>query len=99
MELRFRNTDLLRCYEEESRASRSWGPTVGLKYIQRVTVLRAVERFTDLFQIRSLQLHALKGNRKGQHAIIIHGRWRLIVTYDKDEKLLFVEEVSSHYGD
>lgn len=99
MEVCFRTAGLRRCYEDESRASRRWGTRVGRKYIRRVTVLRAAEKFIHLFQIRSLRLHALKGDREGQYAITIHARWRLILTYDEAEDALFLEEVTSHYGD
>lgn len=80
-------------------AARRWGSVVGRKYIQLTTVLMAAEKFTDLFQIRALRLHALKGDREGQYAITIHERWRLLLVYDEAEGTLFVEEVSRHYGD
>jgi len=72
---------------------------VGQKYIQRITVLMAAEKFADLFQIRALRLHDLEGDREGQYALSVHERWRLILTFDKAQETLFVEEVSKHYGD
>ena len=99
MEVRFRTTALQRCYEDERRASRRWGAVVGQRFIQRITILRAASSFGDLFQLRSLGLHALKGDREGQFSLTIHGRSRLTVTYDEDEDVLIVEEVTAHYGD
>jgi plasmid maintenance system killer protein len=99
MEITFRSIALRRFYENEVTAIRQWGPVVGRKYIQRVTVLMAAENFTDLFQIRALRLHALEGHREGQYAITVHERWRLILVYDEAKETLFVEEVSRHYGD
>lgn len=99
MDVGFRTTLLRRCYEDEAQAVRRWGSGAGRKYIQRVTTLMAVERFADLFQIKSLRLHALKGDREGQYTTTIDDRWRLIVFYDEANETLSVEEVSRHYGD
>ena len=99
MQVRFRTTLLRRCYEDVDRASRRWGPAVGRKYIQRITILLAAGKFTDLFEIKSLRLHPLKGDRQGQYAIALSGRWRLILTYDESEEAVSVEEVTTHYGD
>lgn len=99
MEVSFRTNALRRCYENENEAAQQWGSVVGRKYIRRIAELMAEERFTDLFQIRALRLHALKGDKEGQYAITIHERWRLILAYDEAEGTLFVEEVSRHYGD
>jgi proteic killer suppression protein len=99
MDVTFRTAVLRRCYEDEAMAIRRWGPTVGQKYIQRITVLMAAEKFTDLFQIRALRLHPLKGEREGQYAITIHEKWRLILAYDEAGETLSMEEVSNHYDD
>jgi len=99
MDVSFRTTTLRKCYENEAMATRRWGSVAGQKYIQRIAVLMAAEKFTDLFQIRALRLHALKGEREGQYTIAIDERWRLILAYDEAEETLFVEEVSRHYGD
>jgi plasmid maintenance system killer protein len=53
------------------------------------------ERFDDLFTATAL--HLLPGDRKGQHAMTLQGRWRLIVTVEGDT--VIVEEVTNHYGD
>lgn len=77
---------------------REWGLVVGRKYILRVKILGAAMEFNDLYAIRSLRLHELKGPRKGQHAVILHGRWRLVLVRLADDKVR-VEEVTKHYGD
>ena len=99
MDIAFRSAALRRCYENEVTATRQWGSVVGRKYIQRITVLMAAEKLTDLFQIRALRLHSLEGDREGQYAITVHERWRLILVYDEAKETLLVEEVSRHYGD
>ena len=54
----------------------------------------------DLYAIRALRLHPLTGRRKGQLAMTLTGRWRLIVTVGSDAMTVVrVEEVSKHYDD
>ena len=98
MEVEFASKSLRRCYETYTEAAREWGPTVGRKYIMRVNVLYAAKQFSELYSIRALRLHELKGERKGQYAITVHDRWRLLLTRVADDTVR-VEEVTKHYGD
>ena len=96
----FATSRLERCYRSASMAQREWGPTVGRKYIQRVNTLWAAKDGRDLFALRSLDLHPLKGERKGQFSIHLGERERLIVAFEDDAwTIVRVEEVSKHYGD
>ena len=97
MEVRFGNQQLRRCFERSATATRRWGPDVGRRYIQRIQALYAAERFADLFTIRAFRLHPLGGDREGQYALTLVGRWRIIVRPERD--LIVVEEVTNHYGD
>ncbi len=96
MEVAFRTGKLQRCYENLSEASRQWGPVVGNRYIRRIETLQAAAAFGDLMEIKSLRLHALKGDREGEYALTIHDRWRLILISDQPDRLL-VQEVTNHY--
>ena len=98
MEVHFTTNRLKRCYEESKRATQEWGPEVARRYIQRVEILYAVERFEELYTIRVLRLHPLTGDRAGEHAITLLGRWRMIVT-NEGERSVRVKEVNIHYGD
>lgn len=98
MKVVFRQKQLGKCYEDFEVAARKWGPEVGRKYIQRVKVLLATEKFGDLYRVKSLDLHPLKGTRKGRCAITVHDRWRMELT-QLDEKAIRIEEVNKHYGD
>lgn len=98
MDVEFGSRGLERCYQREGEAARAWGPQVGRRYIQRVNLLYVVERFQDLFAFQSLRLHPLKGEREGEWALALHGRWRLILVKD-DERKVTIKEVISHYGD
>ena len=95
----FASNHLRGCFEECGEAARVWGAHVGRRYIQRINVLLAAEAFQDLYTVRSLRLHPLKGDRTGQYAIDVTNRVRLILTYEEDVQTIRVEEVSQHYGD
>jgi len=45
--------------------------------LERLDVLDAATRLADIPPLRSIQLHRLKGDRKGQWAISINGPWRI----------------------
>lgn len=99
MNVRFRSRQLLRRYERHQEAERAWGTAVARKYIQRVSLLYAADHLHDLFALRALRLHPLKGERAGQYAMTLHERWRLIVTLEDEGRTAVVEEVTNHYGD
>ena len=98
MEVAFASNSLRRCYETHAEAVREWGSTVARKYIQRVNVLYAAREFADLYTIKSLRVHKLKGDLEGQYAITIHDRWRLLLSRLADDRVR-IEEVTKHYGD
>ncbi len=97
MEVRFRTNHLRLCYDSTSEAARAWGTVVGRLFRARIQSLEAAETFEELFDVRSLRFHALRGGRRGQYAVDINAQWRLIVT--RQRTMLVVEEVSNHYGD
>ena len=99
MEVVFRTRELRRCYQDSREASRKWGQAVGAKYVERITVLQATPVFDDLYSHSALRLHLLKGNRQGDYAVTVHGRWRLIVTLGAAPGQLIVKEMSDHYDD
>jgi proteic killer suppression protein len=100
MQVRFASSRLERCYRQLALAQREWGSRVGRAYVQRVNVLHAARDGRDLFALRSLDIHPLKGERKGQYAIRLGERERLIVTFsDAALTIVRVEEVSRHYDD
>jgi proteic killer suppression protein len=72
---------------------------VAEQYIRRIDTLQAVPEFNDLRAIRSLRLHPLRGDREGEYAMTLHGRWRLILRLDVSNSRLIVQEVTNHYGD
>jgi len=100
VQVKFRTTQLLRCYESHTEATRRWGAAVARRYVQRINDLYAAETIENLYRIPSLRFHALKGDRQGQYALALTDRARLIVgVAGAPETIVWVEEVSKHYGD
>jgi proteic killer suppression protein len=79
-------------------SSRIFDVQIGRKYIQRLDILRAGVKFSQLYGIQSLRLHPLKGNRAGQYSITLTGNYRLIVEKAKEDKVLIVD-VEDYHGD
>lgn len=100
MQVQFATKKLEQCFRELALAKREWGERVARSYVQRVDVLYAAKDMRDLFALRALDLHPLKGERKGQYAIRLGDRARLIVTFaNATLTIVRIEEVSQHYGD
>jgi proteic killer suppression protein len=96
----FRTRRLGRCYQSLGAAEAEWGRRVARRYVQRIGVLKGIQQIKDLQTFPSLRYHPLKGSRKGQHAITLHGRTRLIFSVEgADPRVIRIEEVSQHYGD
>ena len=98
MEVAFRTKQLRRLYEESSKAVRQWGPDVARKYVTRINELYAARDFQEVYNVRSMRLHPLKGSRKDDFSIYLTGKWRLIVTKGGEDSVI-IKEVSNHYGD
>jgi len=81
-----------------TEASRLFGVPIGRKYIQRLAVLRATEKFNQLYGHRALRLHPLKGNRAGQYAITLTGNYRLIMERVEEDRVRILD-VEDYHGD
>ena len=79
-------------------ASRLFGVPVGRKYIQRLAVLRATDKFSQLHGHRTLRLHPLKGNRAGQYAMTLTGNYRLIIEKVQEDRVRILD-VEDYHGD
>lgn len=100
MEVIFRTKKLKTCYMDHLQGQRAWGPEVGRKYIQRIDLLQEAADMVEVRKLPGLDCHPLKGGRKGQFGITLHGRWRFIFSLQGDKaRIIRVEEVSKHYGD
>ena len=99
MEVIFRTRRLRRNYEDVTRAIIDWGHEVARRYIDRVDFLHEAEDFNQLYAVRRLRLHPLRGSRAGELSIYLSGRWRLIVTRGDTAQSIIIEAVSNHYDD
>jgi plasmid maintenance system killer protein len=98
VEIEFSSNRLANASVHLSEATRLFGVPIGRKYIQRLTVLRATEKFTHLYGHRALRLHALKGNRAGQYSMTLTGNYRLIVEKVQEDKVRIMD-VEDYHGD
>jgi plasmid maintenance system killer protein len=96
MKIAFSSNMLERCATDEREAIREWGPLIGRWYVQRVAVVAGVRTSHELFQVKALRLHPLKGKLAGQYALTIKDRWRLIILPLSQTEVL-IREVSKHY--
>jgi proteic killer suppression protein len=81
-----------------AEASRLFGVPIGRKYIQRLAILKATDKFTQLFGHRALRLHPLKGNRAGQYAMTLTGNYRLIIEKVQEDRVRILD-VEDYHGD
>lgn len=98
MELKFSTNRLAAASMSLSEASRLFGLPIGRKYIQRVAILRAMGKFTQLYGLKALRLHPLKGNRARQYSIILTGNYRLIIEKVEEDQVRIVD-VEDYHGD
>ncbi len=98
MEIEFSSNRLHKASLSLSEASRLFGVPIGRKYIQRLAVLRATDKFTQLFGHQALRLHPLKGDRAGQYSMTLTGNYRLIVEKIKEEIVRSLD-VEDYHGD
>jgi len=98
VEIEFSSNRLANASVSLSVASRLFGPPIGRKYIQRLAVLRATEKFAQLYGHRALRFHPLKGNRAGQYSMTLTGNYRLVIEKVKEDKVRILE-VEDYHGD
>jgi toxin HigB-1 len=81
-----------------AESSRLFGVPIGRKYIQRLAVLRATDKFTQLFGYWVLKLYFLKGKRAGRHALTLTGNYRLIIKKVEEDRVRIMD-VEDYHGD
>lgn len=100
MQVKFKTSKLKKQYEQRAEAIKAYGEDVGKRYVLRIGIIKAARSLDELIKAPGLRCHPLTGNRKGQWAITLIGRIRLIFTFENDApSIVCIEEVSKHYGD
>jgi plasmid maintenance system killer protein len=97
MQIQFRNNKLAHAYNKPSVAERMWGRAVARKYIKQVSAIFDAKDFEELKGIRSLRLHALKGDRTGTFGVDLTGNMRLVVSIIETDNLTIVLEVVDYH--
>lgn len=98
MNIVFASRKLQRAFEGHQEAVRRWGERIGIKFVQRIVTLQSARRFEELYTLKSLRVHQLKGGRKGEYAIDLTGNWRLIIE-PVDQETVLIKEVVDYHGD
>jgi len=62
--------------------SRRLPPDMLRRAIRRLKYVHYAAKLDDLRSPRSNRLHALRGDRKGQHAIYINDQWRICFRFE-----------------
>ncbi len=96
MKVEFSSNRLAEASVSLSQAGRLFGVPIGRKFIQRLAVLRATDKFTQLYGHRALRLHLLKGNRAGQYSMTLTGNYRLIIEKVQEDKVRIVDGEDYH---
>ena len=98
MKIEFSSNRLADASVNLSEASRLFGVPIGRKFIQRLAVLRATDKFTQLHGHWALRLHPLKGKRAGQYAMTLTGNYRLIIEKVQEDRVRILD-VEDYHGD
>lgn len=85
MDVEFANDDLSRL-ETDPRFTGGWPQAVVRGYRKAMQAIRAAVYEADLYALRGLRFHKLKGDRSHQHAMSINKQWRLIVEIEEQQK-------------
>lgn len=100
LEIKFRTKKLEKCYLDHQQSFTQYGKEVGRKYIQRINIIKEAISIHELKGLPGLRCHPLKGDRKGQWAVKLTNRYRLIFTLEGERlEIAHIEEVSNHYDD
>jgi plasmid maintenance system killer protein len=101
MQVGFKTSELELLYVtplSDIRGKQKFSMDVIKQYQAKVRILTIIESLKDLYPIRSLNLKALSGKRKGQYSIRLNKQFRLILI-ELNDRLIEIEiiEISKHY--
>jgi proteic killer suppression protein len=91
----WRNAATRKVWDEE-RPNQFRGLDFGMA-IELLASLNVAKSLNDLSPLKSVGLHKLKGDRKGQWAMTVNGRWRICFAF-RDGEAYDVEIVDYHKG-
>ena len=91
----FKNRATRRFYEGEN--VRGFGSLDRALALKRLDAINAATALSDLPPLKSVHLHRLKGDRRGQWAISVNGPWRICFEFRAGDAYN-VEIVDYHEG-
>jgi len=100
MDVTFRTRKLEREYEDSKKAIQEYGQVVATRYIERINIIKSATDIEQLQGLPRIKCHPLKENRKGEWAIMLIRRVRLIFTLHGDNlEIVCIKEVDKQrYG-
>lgn len=98
MRFEFKTRALLELYTSEKKAH-SYPSAVVDAFFAVMDVIRSARDERDIRALKSLHYHKLKGRRSHQHALDLHGGFRLIVERQKDEdgRWLLIVDIEDYH--
>ncbi len=84
MHIQFKTKRLASLCNEIKKATQEWGKQNALKLAQRLQELQAADSLDDISKLPPARCHELRKNRKGQFAVVLQGKMRLIFVPDHD---------------
>ncbi len=100
LDIRFKTRKLEKAFAQIAEGRKLWGDMVARRYIERVNALQTLDNAKlAAKEFPEYRPQELKGKRKGQWAMNLNDRWRLIYEPAEDGLTISIEEVTNHYGD
>ena len=84
MDITFRNRKLQRTLNSDEQLRRTYGDNLAKKNQMRLNILRGANNLALVPAVPPTQLHALTQNRKGQYAVNLDRRNRLVFAPNHD---------------
>lgn len=99
MHVSYKDDRLRRLAEDPSYSQKRWGPEVVKAYRKKIQLIQAAVDDRDLYASRALRLEKLQGDRAGTYSIRLNKQFRLVVTFDTDQRgrtVVVIEIVDYH---
>lgn len=103
MQIEFKNRTLIQLYKTGKSKKLKLPGSVVKKFFIRIQQLEAAVNIYDLWKTSSLNFEKLKGF-KNRYSVRLDKKWRLEmeiewVDNEKTRGIIYIDEISSHYGD
>lgn len=103
MIVKFKNLYLQKLYEGDDVPGKpKYERVVITKFKKTILMLQYAESIKEIRTQRGLNFEGLKGDLKGYFSVRVDYRYRIILTFDKDDKIeiteiIMVHDLTNHY--